>query len=64
MLLWFVYYGGLIEFFFVIFMVILIIIVIGFWWNEFMWGCVCVLEIIVNFVGCMMVWVGFVMVLI
>lgn len=63
-LLRFVYYGGSIEFFFVIFTLILIVTAVGLWRNQFMWGCVRVLEGIANSVGRSMAWAGLVMVLI
>ncbi|SLN61799.1 Tripartite ATP-independent periplasmic transporters, DctQ component [Roseovarius litorisediminis] len=59
----FVYYGGSVEFFFVVFTTFLVFTAIGLWKNEFMWGCVRVLEGFANTVGRTVAWVGLLMVL-
>lgn len=58
-----VYYGGSVEFFFVVFTAFLILTGIGLWKNDFMWGCVRVLEGFANTVGRFMAWAGLIMVL-
>ncbi len=59
----FVYYGGSVEFFFVVFTIFLVMTAIGVWKNQFMWGCVRVLEGFANSVGRFFAWAGLLMVL-
>ncbi|AML52497.1 MULTISPECIES: TRAP transporter small permease subunit [Falsihalocynthiibacter] len=59
----FIYYGGSIEFFFVVFTGFLVLTAFGMWKNQFMWGCVRVLEGISNGVGRFFAWAGLLMVL-
>ncbi|EPX80291.1 TRAP transporter small permease subunit [Litoreibacter arenae] len=59
----FIYYGASVELFFVILTTFLVVLAIGFWRNEFMWGCVRVLEGFANTVGRIAAWAGLLMVL-
>ncbi|MBB5722026.1 TRAP-type mannitol/chloroaromatic compound transport system permease small subunit [Loktanella ponticola] len=59
----FIYYGASAELFFVIFMIFLIVTGVGLWRNQFMWGCVRVLEGFANAVGRFFAWAGLLMVL-
>ena len=59
----FVYYGGSTEFFFAVFAFVLTIMAVGMWRNEFMWGCVRVMEGLANGVGRFFAWAGLLMVL-
>ncbi|MEM9638826.1 MAG: C4-dicarboxylate ABC transporter permease, partial [Pseudomonadota bacterium] len=59
----FVYYGGSVEFFFVVFTAFLIFFAVGLWKNNFMWGCVRVLEGFANTVGRFFAWAGLLMVI-
>ncbi len=59
----FVYYGGSVEFFFVVFAFILVLTAIGLWRNQFMWGCVRVMEGFANTTGRLFAWAGLIMVL-
>ena len=58
----FVYYGGSVEFFFAVFVIVLMITIIGMIRNQFMWGCVRVLEGFANTVGRFFAWAGLLMV--
>ncbi len=59
----FIYYGGSREFFFVALTIFLLFTAYGMWRNEFMWGCVRLLEGIANKVGRFVAWAGLLMVL-
>ncbi|MDH5797017.1 MAG: C4-dicarboxylate ABC transporter permease [Paracoccaceae bacterium] len=59
----FVYYGGSTELFFAFLLIFFIVTAIGMWRNNFMWGCVRVLEGISNGVGRFFAWAGLLMVL-
>jgi TRAP-type mannitol/chloroaromatic compound transport system permease small subunit len=59
----FVYYGGSVEFFFVVFTTFLVVTGFGLWKNQFMWGCVRVLEGVANLIGRTFAWAGLLMVL-
>lgn len=59
----FVYYGGSVEFFFAVIAIVLVITIIGMIRNQFMWGCVRVLEGFANTVGRFFAWAGLLMVL-
>ncbi|MGR3490820.1 MAG: TRAP transporter small permease subunit [Shimia sp.] len=59
----FVYYGGSVEFFFVVFDIFLILTIVGFFYRNFLWGCVRVLEGFANTVGRFAAWFGLIMVL-
>ena len=59
----FIYYGASAELFFVLFSIFLIVTIVGFFRNQFMWGCVRVLEGIANKVGRFFAWAGLLMVL-
>ena len=59
----FIYYGGSTEFFFSVFTTFIVFTIIGLWRNEFMWGCVRVLEGLANGVGRFFAWAGLLMVL-
>ncbi|WP_147104419.1 TRAP transporter small permease subunit [Tateyamaria sp. syn59] len=59
----FVYYGGSVEFFFAILAIIVVVTAIGLWRNEFMWGCVRVMEGIANTSGRFFAWAGLLMVI-
>ncbi|WP_342075483.1 TRAP transporter small permease subunit [Yoonia sp. SS1-5] len=59
----FIYYGASVEFFFVVLAIFLVVTVIGLIKNQFMWGCVWVLESIANGVGRFFAWAGLLMVL-
>lgn len=59
----FIYYGASIEFFFVVFTTFLVLVAIGMWRNNFMWGCVRLLEGFANGVGRIAAWAGLLMVM-
>lgn len=59
----FIYYGGSVEFFFVVFTGFLVLTAFGMWKNQFMWGCVRVIEGISNGIGRFFAWAGLLMVL-
>ncbi len=59
----FIYYGGSREFFFVVLTIFLLFTAYGMWRNDFMWGCVRLLEGIANKVGRIVAWAGLLMVL-
>lgn len=59
----FVYYGGSTEFFFSVLAIVLTVFAVGVWRNEFMWGCVRVLEGFANGTGRLFAWAGLLMVL-
>ena len=59
----FIYYGASVELFFVVFAIFLMISIAGFVNNNFIWGCVRVLEGIANKVGRFFAWAGLLMVL-
>ncbi|KPU84386.1 C4-dicarboxylate ABC transporter permease [Marinosulfonomonas sp. PRT-SC04] len=59
----FVYYGGSKEFFFVVLTLFLLVTLYGLWRNNFMWGCVRVLEGFANTLGRFFAWAGLLMVL-
>ena len=59
----FVYYGGSVEFFFVVFTAFLIFFAVGLWKNNFMWGCVRLLEGFAISVGRFFAWAGLLMVI-
>ncbi len=59
----FIYYGASQELFFAVLLVFLILTIIGFWRNNFMWGCVRVLETFANTTGRIFAWAGLFMVL-
>lgn len=59
----FIYYGGSREFFFVVMTIFLLFTAYGMWRNNFMWGCVRLLEGFANGVGRIAAWAGLLMVL-
>lgn len=59
----FIYYGGSREFFFFVMTVFLLFTAYGMWRNNFMWGCVRLLEGFANAVGRFAAWAGLLMVL-
>ena len=59
----FIYYGASAELFFVLFTIFLVVSAFGFWRNQFMWGCVRVLEGFANKIGRFFAWAGLLMVL-
>ncbi|SLN16598.1 Tripartite ATP-independent periplasmic transporters, DctQ component [Roseovarius albus] len=59
----FVYYGGSVEFFYVVLTAFLVLTAFGIWKNQFMWGCVRVLEGFANAVGRFFAWAGLLMVI-
>ena len=59
----FIYYGASAELFFVLFSIFLVVTIVGFFRNQFMWGCVRVLEGFANGVGRFFAWAGLLMVL-
>lgn len=59
----FIYYGASMEFFFVMLALFFMVTAIGIWRNQFMWGCVRVLEGFANGVGRFFAWAGLLMVL-
>ena len=59
----FIYYGASAELFFVLFSIFLAVTIYGFFRNQFMWGCVRVLEGFANGVGRFFAWAGLLMVL-
>ena len=59
----FIYYGASAELFFVLFSIFLAVTIVGFFRNQFMWGCVRVLEAFANGVGRFFAWAGLLMVL-
>ena len=59
----FIYYGGSVEFFFVVFTTFLGVTIAGFFFRDFLWRCVGILEGIANGVGRFAAWAGLLMVL-
>ncbi|WP_380052627.1 TRAP transporter small permease subunit [Falsihalocynthiibacter sp. SS001] len=59
----FIYYGASVEFFFVVLAAFVVLTAIGLWKNQFMWGCVRVIEGISNGIGRFFAWAGLLMVL-
>ncbi len=59
----FIYYGGSVQFFFVVFTIFVVVTIVGLFRNQFMWGCVRVMEGIANTIGRFVAWAGLIMVL-
>lgn len=59
----FIYYGASSELFFVILATFLVVSVVGLFYNQFLWGCVRVLEGVSNTTGRFFAWAGLIMVL-